>query len=179
MQSRPPWGPGRIDPFNPVKFRILDQPIDDTIGNSDMVPIWNMKPRQGMALHWDGLSTSLREVTLSSALGDGASRKSIDLESLRGVEAWMLATPAPKYPFPANADLASAGRQVYASTCAPCHAFGQPRTGTVIPLNEIGTDRHRLSSAPCDAAASRSTCGHGTCAKDHAVHGLQRLPRRA
>ena len=38
-----------------------------TIGNSDMVPIWNMKARQGMSLHWDGLSTSLREVVLSSA----------------------------------------------------------------------------------------------------------------
>ncbi len=29
-------------PFNPVKFRILGQPIDETIGNSDMVPLWNL-----------------------------------------------------------------------------------------------------------------------------------------
>ena len=40
MRTRPDWGRGRIDPFNPVKFRMLRQPIDATIGNSDMVPVW-------------------------------------------------------------------------------------------------------------------------------------------
>ena len=45
MHERPDWGRGRIDPFNPVKFRILKQPIDETIGNSDMVPLWNLKRR--------------------------------------------------------------------------------------------------------------------------------------
>src|SRR3712207_8094065 len=43
MHTRPPWGRGRIDPFNSVKFRFLGQPVDDTIGNSDMVPLWNFK----------------------------------------------------------------------------------------------------------------------------------------
>ena len=58
-----------------------DKPIeeidDHTIGNSDMQPIWNLRPRveRKMALHWDGLNTDLREVVLSSALGDGASRE--------------------------------------------------------------------------------------------------------
>ena len=42
MRSRPDWGRGRIDPFNPVKFRYLEQPVDATIGNSDMVPLWNL-----------------------------------------------------------------------------------------------------------------------------------------
>ena len=31
----PEWVPGRIDPFNPVKFRMLELPVDDTIGNSE------------------------------------------------------------------------------------------------------------------------------------------------
>ena len=70
--TRPDWGRGRIDPFNPVKFRMLRQPIDDTIGNCDMVPVWNARRRNGQAYHWDGLNSSLREVVLSSALGDGA-----------------------------------------------------------------------------------------------------------
>ena len=38
--SRPDWGPGRIDPFNPVKFQNLGLPDDGTIGNSDMMPLW-------------------------------------------------------------------------------------------------------------------------------------------
>src|SRR5581483_7659761 len=53
MDGRPAWGRGRIDPQNPFKYTTLRQPIDSTIGNSDMTPLWNMKARQGMALHWD------------------------------------------------------------------------------------------------------------------------------
>ena len=62
MRMRPDWGPGRIDPFNPVKFRMLGLAVDATIGNSDMVPVWNMRRREGWAYHWDGLNTSIREV---------------------------------------------------------------------------------------------------------------------
>ena len=47
MRSRPDWGRGRIDPFNPVKFRMLRQPIDETIGNSDMMPLWNLQGAHG------------------------------------------------------------------------------------------------------------------------------------
>jgi hypothetical protein len=39
MDSRPDWGRGRIDPFNPVKHNVLKMPYDDTIGNADMPPI--------------------------------------------------------------------------------------------------------------------------------------------
>ncbi len=38
MKDNPHWGNGRIDPFNPVKYRVLNQPVDGSIGNSDMVP---------------------------------------------------------------------------------------------------------------------------------------------
>ena len=144
MYSNPDWGPGRIDPFNPVKFRILDLPVDKTIGNSDMVPIWNMKARQGMALHWDGLSTSLREVVLSSAIGDGASRKSIQLENLSRVESWLMNVQPAPYPFPVDAAVAGEGKPIYQQYCASCHSAGGARTGSVIPVEEIGTDRHRL-----------------------------------
>jgi hypothetical protein len=144
MHKNPAWGPGRIDPFNPVKFRILDLPVDATIGNSDMVPIWNMKARQGMGLHWDGLSTSLREVVLSSAIGDGASRKSIHLPNLARIEQWLLNVPPARYPFEVDTTLAEEGRSLYDRQCAQCHAPGGARTGSIIPIEEIGTDRHRL-----------------------------------
>src|SRR5688572_15873673 len=62
MSDRTAWGRGRIDPFNPVKFTTLRQPVDKTIGNSDMVPLWNFKAHEGHAYHWDGLNTDLREV---------------------------------------------------------------------------------------------------------------------
>ena len=144
MYKNPEWGPGRIDPFNPVKFGMLKLPVDSTIGNSDMVPIWNMKARQGMSLHWDGLSASLREVMLSSAFGDGASRKSIHLQGLERIEQWLMEVQPPAYPYEIDKTLAAEGRGVYDQQCAQCHAVGGARTGTVVPVDEVGTDRHRL-----------------------------------
>jgi hypothetical protein len=154
MDRNPEWGPGRIDPFNPVKFGILKLPVDQTIGNADMIPIWNMKARQGMALHWDGLTTSLHESVLSSALGDGASRKSIALENLAREERWLADRPPPPYPFTIDRAAADRGRVLYERHCASCHAAGGARTGSVIPVEEVGTDRHRLDMwTPASATA--------------------------
>jgi hypothetical protein len=157
MLKRADWGRGRIDPFNPVKFSILRQPIDETIGNSDMVPLWNLKRREGMALHWDGLNPNLKEVVLSSALGDGATQKWVDrdvrrwdstdprnMSSLRRIQNYISGVQPPKYPFAIDQTAARQGQAIFESECANCHAFGGARTGTVIPVAEIGTDRHRL-----------------------------------
>ena len=152
MDRNADWGPGRIDPFNPVKFGILKQPVDSTVGNADMVPLWNMKGRS--ALHWDGLTSSLHESVLSSAIGDGASPKSIALPQLGRIEQWLLTLPSPRYPLAVDAALASRGEPVFAQHCASCHASGGARTGSVIPAAEIGTDIHRLDMwTPASVAA--------------------------
>jgi hypothetical protein len=174
MRSRPDWGRGRIDPFNPVKFRVLEQPIDATIGNSDMVPLWNLKAHTGHAYHWDGLNTDLREVVLSSAIGDGAPRKWVDrdmrgwdssdprtMSSLRRVQNYISEQQAPKYPFPIDSALAAQGAPIYSAECASCHALGGARTGTVIPVAEIGTDRHRLDMWTKASAAAYNAYGEG------------------
>lgn len=144
MDSRPDWGRGRIDPFNPVKTRVLGLPIDDTIGNSDMEPIWNLNAREGTALHWDGMNTSVHEVVLSSAIGDGASRDTIDLDSLQRIEEWLRTLQPPTYPLSIDQTLAARGAEVYEQHCDECHTLGAALTGTVIALDMIGTDRHRL-----------------------------------
>jgi len=167
MYTRPEWGRGRIDPFNPVKFRVLGQPVDETIGNSDMVPLWNLGAHKNYALHWDGLNTDLREVVLSSAIGDGASRKWVDrdmrgwnstdprtMSSLRRVQNYISTKQAPRFPFPIDTGLAAQGAAVYAAECASCHAIGGARTGTVIPVAEVGTDRHRLDMWTKPSAAA-------------------------
>ena len=107
MDKNPDWGPGRVDPFNPIKFRILKQPIDGTIGNADMMPLWNMKARG--AVHWDGLMTSFHESMLSSGIGNGASRKSINLANLSRLEQWFRDLPSPRYPLAIDAPLAARG----------------------------------------------------------------------
>lgn len=144
MDSRPNWGPGRIDPFNPVKFNTLNLPKDDTIGNSDMMPLWNQKLHKDFALHWDGLETSLTETVQTGAIGDGATNQSLPVADLQRVEDFIKELPPPKYPFAVNEELTTKGSQIFANTCASCHAFGGERTGKVIPVEEVGTDRHRI-----------------------------------
>lgn len=144
MQNRPNWGPGRIDPFNPVKFRMLGLPDDGTVGNSDMMPLWNEKAHVGFAYHWDGLERSLRETIIEGALGDGATLKSVDLEGLKRVEGFVNDAQPPRYPFPIDQLRAARGASIFSQSCAVCHAPTGARTGTVIPVTEVGTDNNRL-----------------------------------
>ncbi|MEZ5289687.1 MAG: c-type cytochrome [Vicinamibacterales bacterium] len=174
MDQRPDWGRGRIDPFNPVKFSILRQPVDDTIGNADMMPLWNLARRDGTAYHWDGLNTSLVEVVRSSALGDGASRPWMDRDaahwddadprtrsSLRRVMDYIGHLEAPAYPLPIDRSLAEAGARLFRANCATCHAPDGARTGQVVPLGEIGTDPHRLAMWTPEAASAYNAYGDG------------------
>jgi hypothetical protein len=146
-ETRPNWGAGRIDPFNPVKFGMLKLPDDGTIGNSDMQAVWGLDARDAIRpnapLHWDGLQTDIHEVVVSSALGDGATGKSFDWDSIARIERFLRTTLPPASPFKSNAAVAKKGQAVYAANCAECHAKDGKRTLTVIPLAEIGTDRHR------------------------------------
>lgn len=151
--SRPKWGRGRIDPFNPVKVAVLNVSPGDTIGNSDMVPIWNMSARKGMAFHWDGLNTEITEVVRSSSIGDGAFPKSIPLAELQGLQDWLMDLKPPAFPrdrFPVDANLANAGHAVFDRECAACHASAA--TGQVVPIEKVGTDPHRLKIWTKEAA---------------------------
>jgi hypothetical protein len=146
MASRPDWGRGRIDPFNPVKYNVLKMPRDDTIGNADMPPIWNMAAHAGFAYHWDGMNSDIHDVVLSSAIGDGSTRDSIALAGLNRVQDFLLKLPSPKYPLPTDSAKAAKGKGIFTQKCADCHAFGGARTGKVVTVDEVGTDgeRHRL-----------------------------------
>ena len=161
MASRPRWGPGRIDPQNPFKFTTLEQPIDKTIGNSDMPPLWNMKARRGMPLHWDGMNTVYREVLLSSGIGNGATRASLNVDALDRLGAWFDSLPPPAFPFPIDTALVKTGHAVYTKACAECHAPGGARTGHIVPIGEVGTDRHRLDTWTTQSAAAFNALGEG------------------
>jgi hypothetical protein len=139
-----------------------------------MVPLWNLKAHAGYSLHWDGLNSNLQEVVLSSALGDGATMKWVDrdyakwnntrpeeMSSLRRVTNFISNVQAPPYPFPINRPLAAAGETIYQRDCASCHAFGGARTGTVVPVAEVGTDRHRLEMWTPASATAYNAYGAG------------------
>jgi hypothetical protein len=167
--ERPDWGPGRIDPFNPVKYDNLKMGDDHTIGNSDMMPVWALDQALGdgsriVAFHWDGLNTSLREVVVSGAVGDGMTYKSFPLveERLARIETWARLQQPPPSPFSSlrstgdpyyvESDRVEEGKALYVKYCAECHDPAGPRFRTVIPAIELGTDRHRIDMWSAEAA---------------------------
>lgn len=144
--NRPLQGPGRVDPFNPVRFRFFHEPDDGSIGNADIPSIWNQKDRVGGWLHWDGLARVFGHVAISSAIGDGARDRGLDVDSLKKVEEFLMNLQPPKYPLPIDAALAAKGAPVFQANCAECHELHGPRNLHPIDVSEVGTDAHREQS---------------------------------
>jgi hypothetical protein len=159
MDSRPNWGPGRVDTFNPYKVLQFNFPMKDdkTIGTVDLPVIWHQAPREGMQLHWDGNNTSVFERNKSAALGAGVTPTTIDLYRIGRIEDWLLNLPAPAYPYPVDEALAAKGKPIYDQNCAQCHAFDGAYTGKVSPIDEIGTDRERLDSYTYELNENQNT----------------------
>ena len=156
MKSRPPWGPGRIDPFNPVKFGMLkmDPKTDSTVGNSDMMPLWEMDRRKsddGVHLHWDGLSTNLLHCSLAGALGDGATTKSLPVKHIAKLVEELKILPPPQWPLRVDEKLASQGEVLFGQHCSQCHSplgshFNKPFDFTADSNSrQHATDPHRLA----------------------------------
>ena len=96
---RPPFGPGRVDTFNPYKvLRRLPMENDKTVGTVDLPSLWNQKPRQGLWLHWDGNNDLVEERNKSAAIGAGATPDSLDLPSMTRIEQWIRDLQPPAYP---------------------------------------------------------------------------------
>ena len=80
-----------------------------------MMPIWALDQRleAGGRLHWDGLNGSLREVLISSALGDGANTRTVDLERLDEMGEYLSKLAPPRFPLSVDEALAKKGEAVY------------------------------------------------------------------
>lgn len=190
LNEIPRFGPGRVDTFNPYKVIFHDMPYDGTIGTVDLPSIWNQRPRVGMQLHWDGNNTSVFERNISAAFGAGVTAESLDLPRLLRVASWIGAPDPrqemddaafaeitaqarqypvpeademqiPQYPFAIDAELAAQGAAIYQAQCAMCHAWNGEQTGSVVPIDEIGTDPHRWESFTPETAAAQNTLGKG------------------
>jgi mono/diheme cytochrome c family protein len=160
---RPPQGPGRVDTFNPYKV-FLKMPIgeDRTVGTVDLPSLWNQRIREGLWLHWDGNNNSVEERNKSAAIGAGATPDSLNLDSMKRIEDWILDLKAPAYPAERiDAALAKTGAPIYQRECARCHEPGSPQVGQVTPIAEIGTDRERLDSFSAELAKAMNTIGEG------------------
>jgi hypothetical protein len=138
--------------MNPFKLMVLKLEDDRSVGNTDMMAIWNERAHEGFLRHTDGLNPTVIEASYSAALAAGATAKSVDIPAVRRVNDWLMDLPSPRYPFETDPMLAARGRDVFARECATCHEFGQARVGTLIPLAEIGTDPNRAQHWTKEAA---------------------------
>ena len=146
----PEWGRGRDDAMNLTKYFMIRWPMDDSFGPTDMPSVWNLKKYRhdaGHRMNFAGDSHDAYSVIIDSALGlMGAEPK--DTDDFLGHIAWLhdylSNKPAPDYPFPIDRAKADAGAALFAMHCARCHA--SERTGRIVALQEIGTDRERIDT---------------------------------
>lgn len=138
--TRPVPGCGRTDAFNRFKINILALPDDGTIGTSDYPPLWNLKSRDGLWLHWNGSGNHLHDELLLSVLPIIKGPPEFDPPGSARLAAFLRELQPPKFPLPVDAARAAQGQQLFAQHCADCHAFGAAKTGQVTPLAEVGTD---------------------------------------
>jgi mono/diheme cytochrome c family protein len=152
----PQWGRGRDDAMNLTKYFLIRSPMDDTIGPTDMPSVWNLQkyqPEKGMLMNLAGDSHDARSVIIDSALGllGAAPHDREDfLEEVDWLEKYLRTVQAPKYPFPIDHAKARQGESVFQRNCARCHA--SERTGTRVPVSEVGTDAERLATWSKQAA---------------------------
>ena len=140
----PDWGAGRDDPMNLTKYFMTSLPMDNTIGSADFPSVWNLDLREGKNLNWGGETPSPYSVILDSALGLQADPKRVEAHAHWTVNFLKTKRP-PKYPFPVDAALVVKGKAVFDSQCNSCHGLGAgTKVGTVIPMEEVGTDANRL-----------------------------------
>ena len=163
LKQRPPFGPGRVDTFNPYKvYHHLDMSRDDAVGTADFPTLYNQGPRAGMHLHWDGNNDVVEERNISAAIGAGAEPSSLDMPQMMRIRDWILTLQPP--PFPRDRiDQARArrGEVSWRAHCASCHAFGGARVGQVTPVAEVGTDPERERSFTQELADKQNTLGTG------------------
>ncbi len=164
--SRPEWGPGRLSPFNPVKFDYLRQPVDQTIDHADVMPAWNVSAKERLRSptlwHWDGLSADLREVVVNSALGDGTTRFGYREETIDRLVSYLRTLQSPPSPLNIDPALRAEGERIFRATgCVGCHAAGGARVMTIIPQAEIATDPGRIAMWTPEAAAAYNNYDKG------------------
>jgi hypothetical protein len=122
----------------------------------------NLQPPQ---CEEDGASETSTVATLCNELKEGMDEHLTDA-NLMCLKRILQCLRRPKFPFapqsPADVDN---GRDIFFQHCAGCHAAkknGAPtRLGTVIPLDEVGTDSSRLRSWTREATEKKNRLGKG------------------
>ena len=170
MDRRADNGPGRIDPFNAVKFEVIGVPDDGTAATLDFPCIWNQRDEVRPWHHWDGNTADSHARNFGSVIGVGGFSLSVDKPSLTAVGQWIDGLAPPAWPFAApDAARVAAGRNAYLRACASCHGIYDraankvttvPRGSTYMQVDEhVGTDPERARAFGPGVAAALNDFG--------------------
>ena len=193
--TRPDWGRGRIDPFNPVKFRMLRQPMDDD--HRQLRHGAGVEPRAAQRLGVSLGRPEHRRCARSCCRRRSATAPRMQWVD-RDVAHWDDADPrtdvepAPHHelhaarrrrrriPLPIDQALAAAG----ASACTRRSARRATPPAARAPARscrvaEVGTDRHRLDMWTTASATAYNAYGEGHAWKFSTFRHDRRLRRRA
>ena len=165
-QDFPDWGRGRDDAMNLTKYFMIETPMDESFGPSDIPSIWNLKKYDapGTTMNWAGDSHDSYSVVIDSALGVlGAPPKNNEefLGHVKWLHEFLRNRPPPRYPFRIDAAKSTQGKAVFERECAGCHA--SQRTGQRMELAQVGTDPERIGTWTREnaVAANRIVSGFG------------------
>jgi hypothetical protein len=153
QDTRPPNGPGRIDPFNAVKFEVLRVDDDSTVATLDFPAIWNQSATFREWHHYDGNTKSSEARNYGSVIGVGGFAVTVHKDTIDQVGKWIDDMHPPRYPFGDNTDKTkiASGQVLFEAHCKYCHGTYDRELNTIAkgdgymkPHKDIGTDGERL-----------------------------------
>lgn len=169
MDLRADNGPGRIDPFNAVKFEVLGAPDDGTAAQIDFPALWNQREEIRPWHHVDGNTRSSKARNRGSAIGVGAIAMSLPKDDIDAIGRWLERDlPAPEYPFTAPPPArVSRGRALFVAHCASCHGLYDRQARAVEEVADsrymervdVGTDPERSRAFMKPAADALNAFG--------------------
>ncbi len=156
-----PTGPSRTQPFRVLIRSLVHRPGTDMKVYSKMATVFweGQRPRA----QFDGSIADINSRSAFAALAQGATAVNLAnpeiANNIREASAYTASLRSPAFSelfpdaVPADAGTLARGQEVYQAHCFSCHGAGTdsgdwstgPRTNTIIPLSEIGTDAERVT----------------------------------
>lgn len=148
MTRQPAAGPGRQDAGAMLKFNLLRLQYDGHVSTSEIRHLWNQQLGAATAHRWSGGGLELQqENTLAAALFLFFQPALFDAAGFGRMTNYLATLKAPPFPVPPDPAMADSGREIFDRECATCHGLGGFRTGSVTPLDELGTDPEYLEAS--------------------------------
>jgi mono/diheme cytochrome c family protein len=138
---------GYREPNLDRRFQWIDLDLHDDL--CEDVPAWWLLKKKLTMYHTGGAdSRSVRSLMqfMMSPLNSGTDIKRAEAD-FKDIRAYLLSLNPPKYPLPIDRPLAAKGEELFRVNCAHCHgSYGEKWTypNKIVPLDKIGTDRHRF-----------------------------------